>query len=225
MLMLIFERKPLEQILDAVKEKKRILVLGCGTCPSVRLAGGEREVAMLGSQLKIVLGDSVEILEATPRRQCDPEFFEEVKELAAGTDQVLSLACGMGVQLAAEHLKIPAFPVNNTMCVGTPLEQGVWMERCRACGDCIVHQYGGICPIARCAKSLLNGPCGGSQKGKCEVSPDIPCVWQEIYDRFKELGQLESLNEVKPPKKWAVSHYGSPRRVVREDLRIEPEKQ
>lgn len=220
--MLIFARKPFEQILEAVKGKNPILVLGCGTCPSVRLAGGEREVAVLASQLKIALGAKLEVLEATPRRQCDPEFFEEVKELAAGSAQILSLACGMGVQLAAEHLRKPAFPVNNTMCIGTPLEQGVWMERCRACGDCIVHLYGGICPVARCAKSLLNGPCGGSQKGKCEVSPDIPCVWQEIYDRLKELGELDLLNEIKLPKNWAVSHYGSPRKVIREDLKIEP---
>ena len=221
--MLIFERKPFEEIFEVIKGKKKILLLGCGTCPSVRLAGGEREVALLASQIRLFLGDSIEVFEATVKRQCDIEFFDEVKKEAQAVNQVLSLACGMGAQLATEQLGMLVFPANNTSFIGTPVEQGVWEERCRACGDCIVHFFGGICPITRCAKSLLNGPCGGSQDGKCEVSVDTPCAWQLIYERLKALGKLDLLEKNYSAKDWSKSHIGEPGKIVRDDLRIKQE--
>ncbi len=94
----------------------------------------------------------------------------------------------------------------------------MWAERCAACGECVLGITAGICPIARCAKSLLNGPCGGSQGGKCEISGDIPCAWQLIYDRLKEQGLLEMMEKINAPKKWSTS--SSPRMIVRDDLRV-----
>jgi len=102
-----------------------------------------------------------------------------------------------------------------------PTEQGVWAERCAACGDCILGLTGGICPIARCSKSLLNGPCGGSSKGKCEVNDQTDCAWQLIYDRLAGQGRLDLLMEIRPPKNWKASRDGGPRKIVREDLRLE----
>ena len=111
-------------------------------------------------------------------------------------------------------------PGLNTKFLGQPTEQGVWDERCLACGDCVLYKTGGICPIARCSKSLLNGPCGGSQNGKCEINPEVDCAWQLIYDRLKALGKLDLMMEVKSPKDWSASHAGGPGKIVREDLRL-----
>jgi hypothetical protein len=110
----------------------------------------------------------------------------------------------------------------NTTGLSQPTEQGVWEERCQACGDCVLDSTGGLCPIARCAKSLLNGPCGGSQRGICEVYADrqTPCVWDQIYKRFQALGQLDKMMEVRPPKNWHTSRDGGQRKIVREDLRL-----
>ena len=93
-------------------------------------------------------------------------------------------------------------------------------KRCQACGNCVLGTTGGICPIACCAKSLLNGPCGGSQNGVCEVDPDTPCAWQLIYDRMAALGRLDLLLEVNPMKDWRTSRDGGARKIVREDLRL-----
>ena len=104
---------------------------------------------------------------------------------------------------------------------GANVDEGVWSERCAGCGECIVASTEGICPIARCSKSILNGPCGGSQDGKCEVDPEnLDCGWNLIYERLKALGRLDSMMEIRPPQNWSKSHDGGPRRVIREDVKL-----
>ena len=126
-----------------------------------------------------------------------------------------------GIQYVAEKYRTkPVLPVVNTTFLGVTVEQGVWSERCQGCGACILDQTGGVCPIARCAKSLLNGPCGGSSNGKCEVDKEIDCGWQLIVDRLKELGQLDRYEEIIPVKDWTTSRDGGPRKRLREDLRL-----
>ena len=113
----------------------------------------------------------------TIERQCEPDFIRSFLTLPDGTDAVLSLACGAGVQtMAAAFDPLPVIPALNTTFMGANREPGVWQEMCRGCGDCMLAYTGGICPIARCAKSLFNGPCGGSKNGSCEVRKDIPCA-------------------------------------------------
>ena len=127
----------------------------------------------------------------------------------------------MGVQALAERFPhIRTLPGLNTMFMGLPPEQGVWEERCQACGNCILDLTAGICPIARCSKQLLNGPCGGSQNGKCEVDPEVDCAWQLIWERMSALGLLDRLMEVQPARDWSTSRDGGPRRIVREDLQL-----
>ena len=104
--------------------------------------------------------------------------------------------------------------------MGMPTEQGIWEERCAGCGNCILALTGGICPIARCSKQLLNGPCGGSQNSVCEIDPETPCAWQLIYDRLRAMDKLDLLLEIQPPKDWSTARHGGPRRIVREDLRL-----
>jgi ferredoxin len=219
--MIVAERKPLEEIEEELKGCKKVLVVGCGTCVTVCMAGGEKEVGVLASMLKMraqMRGEELEIVEATVQRQCDKEYVEPIAKLAEGCDAILSMACGVGVNYTTELVhKPPVLPALNTRFFGANVDEGTWAVRCAGCGECILDKTGGICPIARCAKSLLNGPCGGSQDGKCEVSPEVECAWQLIYDRMSELGRLDKLEEIQVPKDWSKGRDGGPGKVVRED--------
>lgn len=222
--MIVAERKPLPEILGMLGQASRVLVAGCSECVAVCHAGGEREVRVLASALRINAsksGRSLTVKTLTVQRQCDPEFVETVDPHLDGVEVAISMACGVGVQFLAERLKekkIWVIPGVNTKFGGGAVAPGIWEERCGFCGDCILWRTGGICPVIRCSKSLLNGPCGGSQGGKCEVSKDIPCAWQLIYDRLKELGRLDLILEPEPAKDWSLARDGGPRKVVREDL-------
>ncbi|MFQ6058884.1 MAG: methylenetetrahydrofolate reductase C-terminal domain-containing protein [Anaerolineae bacterium] len=225
--MIVGEQKPLAEIKAMIAPYERILVVGCGTCVTVCFAGGEKEVGILASSLRMATrldGDPKVVDEATVQRQCEWEYLDAIRDRVGDYDLILSLGCGIGVQAIADHFpRARVAPGLNTSFLGLPEEQGVWSERCAACGNCILDKTGGICPIARCAKQLLNGPCGGSQNGHCEVSPEVPCVWQLIIERLMSQGQLDALLEIMPPKDWSTSRDGGPRRIVREDLRLSPE--
>lgn len=222
--MITGKQKPLDEIQKLIEPYQKILILGCGTCVTIRLAGGEKEVAALASALCLLEKQKEQnksFSEYTIKRQCEQEFLDEIADKVKETDAVLSLACGVGVQAIAEQFPaVIALPGINTAFIGRPEELGVLSERCLACGDCIIGLTGGVCPVTRCAKSLFNGPCGGSVNGKCEVSPDIPCAWQLIYDRMTRLGLLDRLAEVQSPRDWSSSHSGGPRRIIREDLKL-----
>ena len=222
--MIVAEQKTLEEIKSLVGSAKNVLVMGCGTCVTVCFAGGSREAAILSSSLRMASkldGAAKNVTDVTVQRQCEWEYLDSVAEQVKGADVVLSLGCGIGVQAIAEHFPNTwVVPGLNTKFLGLPLEQGIWAERCAACGDCVLGLTGGICPIARCSKSLLNGPCGGSEDGHCEINPDTPCAWQLIYDRLNSLGKLEVLMDLQPPKNWRTSRDGGPRKIVREDLRL-----
>jgi ferredoxin len=226
--MIVGEQKPLEEIMALLSDARKVLVVGCGTCMTVCFAGGEKQVGILTSMLRMksrVDGHPMQVDKAMVQRQCEWEFIDPLRKRLEEQDVVLSLACGIGVQAMNERFPDTiTLPGLNTTFLGMPQEQGVWKERCQACGDCILGLTVGICPIARCAKQLLNGPCGGSQNGVCEVDPDIPCAWQLIWERAVKLGRLDQLLEIQPPKDWSTSRDGGPRKIVREDL-LRAEKQ
>ncbi len=222
--MVIGEGKPINDILSMIADRKKILVLGCRGCVTVCSAGGQKEVEILSSTIRLARGKEgvpIEIREETIERQCDTEYLDQIRSYVNEYEAVLSLACGAGVQFLAEmYKKIPVYPAINTNFIGVTERQGIWAERCQACGNCVLDKTGGICPITRCSKSLLNGPCGGSDNGKCEINPEIACGWQLIYDRLKELDILDTYEEIIPLKDWSVSRDGGPRRIIREDLKI-----
>ena len=222
--MITGEQKSLEEIQSLLGDAEKVLVVGCGTCVTVCFAGGSREAQILSSSLRMAskLQDHPQdVTDVTVQRQCEWEYLDEIEKEIAEADVVLSLACGIGVQAIAEHFPNTwVVPGLNTTFLGLPVEQGVWEERCAACGDCVLGLTGGICPIARCSKSLLNGPCGGSEDGHCEIDPDVPCAWQLIFDRLTSMGKQESMLELQMPKNWQVSSHGGPRKIVREDLRL-----
>jgi ferredoxin len=227
--MIVAQQKPLAEIKAMVGEAERILVLGCGTCVTVCFAGGAKEVATLASALRIATrleGREITVAEATVQRQCEWEYLDPLKNDLEQYDVVVSLGCGVGVQALAERFPGKRFlPGLNTAFMGMPTAQGQWEERCQACGNCVLDKTAGICPIARCSKQLLNGPCGGSQNGECEINSSVPCAWQMIWDRMKQLGLQDRLLEVQPAKDWSTSRDGGPRRIIREDLQLPEEYQ
>ena len=225
MKMIVGEQKSIEEIGKMIADYKSVLIVGCNTCVAVCHAGGEKEVGILASALRIknkMEGKEQQIQEASIERQCEREFVEEIEKKIKEADCVLSLACGVGPQTIVEfYPDTIMLPGLNTTFYGMPKEQGFFVELCGGCGNCVLDRTVGICPIVRCSKSMLNGPCGGSQNGKCEVNSEIDCAWQLIYDRLKAQGRLDDMNEILPPKDWAPARHGGPRKMVREDLMID----
>lgn len=210
----------MEEIQAMIDGFEKILVLGCRGCTTVCCAGGAKEVETLSTLIRMdgkQKGKTVNTLEASTELQCEPESVRPILEkLANQYDVVLSMACGAGVQTVAKLFPdLRVLPALNTNFIGMAEEHGVWTEVCLACGDCILGKTAGICPVTRCAKGLLNGACGGASEGKCEVSKDRPCAWQEIYHALKCLNMLNYLKEKSQVKDWPIH----PGRVVREDLR------
>lgn len=222
--MIMARPKPIEEIIDEIKDFNKVLIAGCDGCVTVCEAGGVKEVQVLASALRLYFtkeNKRMEIEETSLTRQCDKDYLHELLDKIDDYDAIVSLACGAGVQFMAEmYRKKPIFPGVDTCFIGVTEERGVWAERCQACGQCILASTGGICPISRCSKRMLNGPCGGSEKGKCEISPDTDCGWHLIYERLKELGQLDFFAEPTDPKDWVSSRDGGPRKIVREDVRL-----
>jgi ferredoxin len=220
--MITAERKPIEEILELIRPFSRILLVGCNECVTVCAAGGRKEVGLLSSALQMASmkeGKVLDVKEMTLERQCDPEYVDELISTIDQVEAVLSMACGCGVQEIVRRFKEkPVFPAVNTEFMGASERQGVWAERCQGCGNCILGLTGGICPVARCSKRLLNGPCGGSTAGKCEINPQVDCAWQLIWDRLKALGLERRYEEIMPAKDWRTSRDGGPRRITREDL-------
>jgi ferredoxin len=225
--MIVAEQKPLDEIEGLIADAEKVLVVGCGTCVTVCFAGGEKEAGILATSLRMaskIDGQPKDVTHTTVQRQCEWEYIDPIGEQIRAADIVLSLGCGVGVQALVERFpEAWIVPGLNTSFMGLPTEQGIWEERCAACGDCILGLTGGICPIARCAKQLLNGPCGGSQNGVCEVNKDLSCAWQLIYDRLKSQDKLDLIKQIQGPKNWSTSRDGGPRRITREDLRLAAE--
>ena len=205
-----------------VEHNRKILIIGCKGCVTVCNVGGLKEVEILSSALKIArkkAGDELEIDYRVLERQCDNEYVSELGEEVNNYEAVISMACGVGPQFLSEMYRDQTFyPAVNTTFFGGATQHGVWEERCAGCGTCAIHNFGGLCPIARCAKSLLHGPCGGSSKGVCEVNADTECIWDAIVRKKMEAGQLEDLMGVKGLKDWQTARHGGPRRSIREEL-------
>jgi ferredoxin len=220
--MIVADRKSLEEILDMLKPYKKILLVGCKGCVTVCNVGGTKEVGVLAATLKIGRkkdGHPIEIDEKTLERQCDPEYVEQIRDIHDQYDAVLSMACGVGPQFLSEAYPGQRFlPAVDTKFFGGAVQHGIWEERCAGCGTCIIHYYDGLCPIARCSKSLQHGPCGGSAKGKCEISKDVECIWDTIVKKKMEQGRLEDLRNIRAAKDWQTARDGGPRKSIREEL-------
>jgi ferredoxin len=220
--MIVADKKPIEEIIEELGAHEKILILGCNECVTVCEAGGKKEVGILASALRMYFLNQerdVKIDEETLQRQCDHEYLEEIRDKVDQYDAIVSIACGVGVQFTAEkYFSTPVYPGVNTCFMGATEERGLWTERCQGCGQCILARTGGICPVSRCAKRVLNGPCGGSTDGKCEINKEIICAWQLIVERLKALDRMDDYEELSPLKDWSTDRAGGPRKVVREDV-------
>jgi ferredoxin len=225
--MITAERKPLAEIISLVGDGEKVLVAGCDTCVAICLTGGEKEAEILASELRIdaaMNGRAEEIEHTSAIRQCEWEYLDMIADKVAAADVVVSMACGIGIQSMAEKFapKI-VVPAVNTNMLGMPQEHAVWLERCGACGECVIGETAGVCPVVRCSKSLMNGPCGGSHEGRCEVTTpekeEIDCAWHLIWERLKAQGREELMFVHRPPKDWSKSSSGGPRKMVREEAK------
>ena len=211
----ITAQKPFEEISEALSGVERVYVVGCGTCATMCHTGGKSEVLDMKAKLEAA-GKKVTGWMVIPTA-CDELTKDALGESARGVEEadgILVMTCAFGVQTVTLYTDKPVYPALNTLFVGKEEAPGHFIEVCMQCGDCILARTAGICPLVRCAKSLLNGPCGGSVEGKCEISPDTSCAWQMIYDRLAALGQLDKLEEIVPPRDWSTSHAGGPRSIT-----------
>ncbi len=222
--MIVAERKPLAEIIEMVRDFDKILVLACRGCVTVCSAGGEREAEILASLIRLGLkknGKSATVTTGSLVRQCDREYIDAIDEWKGQYDAIVSTACGVGVNFIANlRPEDNVYPALNTTFFGGSAQQGIWSEQCAGCGDCVLHLTGGLCPVARCAKSLMNGPCGGSVEGRCEIHPEVSCVWQLIHDRMERIGRREELAISAPIRDWSSAGHGGPRKQVRNDLTV-----
>ena len=204
--MIVTAQKPLDEILDFLAPYKSILIAGCDGC--TQPPRGLREARTLAQLLELggkLRGKDFSFKVITLPKQCDSYLtLTSLQPQMKDVEAILSLACGLGVQTISQVLPdYPVFPAQNTLFIGAEIrEDNTLEERCAACGDCLLALTGGVCPIARCAKSLLNGPCGGSQHGKCEIDPEKDCAWDLIIKRLDKLGRLSALDEIRPPRNF-----------------------
>jgi len=214
-MIMITEQKPLVELMQSLNRYHRVYLIGCGTCPTMQHTGGKSEVLAMKDELE-ANGKEVSGWMVIPIA-CDPltrdALAESVEDIKA-TDCILVMSCAFGVQMVSLYSDKPVYPALNTLFLGMEEGPGQFMQACMQCGSCLLGRTACICPWVRCAKSLLNGPCGGSVGGKCEIDPDTPCAWQLIIDRLAALGQLDKLEEIEPVQDCSTSHAGGPRKMT-----------
>ena len=213
--MIVGDLKPLSEIASRLTGFRTIHVVGCNSCVTVCRAGGDREARDLARELARPLYElrhAARISAETFERQCERDLVQAFLKIPAEAEAILSLACGVGVQVLSDVFDpLPVLPALNTTFMGGADEPGIWREKCSGCGDCVLAFTAAVCPVSRCAKKLLNGPCGGSRNGSCEVDPNLPCAWSLIFYRLKKQNQLHLMSRMTSPRDWRGAGYSGPR--------------
>jgi len=205
--MIITKQKDFDNLLTSIT-KGPVFIIGCSECATLCKTGGEDEIVKMKEDLR---KNNIEttgwvVLDPACHLQNDKRLLKKHKNEIEKAKKILVLACGNGVQTVSEVIKnIDIIPGTDTLFLGEIKRLSDFEKRCIMCGDCIQDLFEGVCPISRCPKSMLNGPCGGSIDGKCEISTELDCIWDIIYKRLKEKGQLKRLKEIKKPKDWSKS--------------------
>jgi hypothetical protein len=209
--MIVTVQKPLDEILDSISPHSKILIAGCDGC--TQPPRGWREAKVLSQLLELagkLSNKEFQFKVTTLVKQCDSFLTASaLKPQMDGMEAVLSLACGAGVQTVAELFPdIPVLPAQNSHFIGAEdREGGIMEDRCAACGDCLLALTGGICPVTRCSKGLLNGACGGANNGKCEMDPERDCAWELIFKRLERQGKLDRIKELRPPRNYQAKAW------------------
>lgn len=211
----VTEQKPWEEIVQSLEKCKSVYLIGCGTCATMLHTGGKAEVLQMKDNLEAA-GKKITGWMVIPTA-CDDLTRDALIANARDSevaDCILVLTCAFGVQTVSRYIDKRVYPALNTLFIGKEDGLGHISELCMQCGNCVLDKTAGICPLVSCSKSLLNGPCGGSVDGICEVSPDTPCAWQLIIDRLAALGKLDELEQIQPARDWSTSYAGSPRKIT-----------
>ena len=202
--MIVTEQKKYQEILDMLKSAKSVFIVGCGLCATSNKTGGEAEVKQMAERLKkdgkIIAGTAV--IESTcDQRLCRKEF-SSLKPQVESADAFLVMSCGAGVQTVVGLVGKAVYPALNSLFLAKTERAGKFYEMCTVCGECQLDKTGGICLLTRCPKNTLNGPCGGSTEGKCEVNNENDCAWALVYERLKQLNKVDNIKDFRPVKDW-----------------------
>ena len=205
--MIITKKKPPAALLAMLRSFRRVALVGCGNCATACQTGGEKELEQM-RQLLEEHGFEV-VGTALPEECCHMLLVKrDLKPLRdCGAEAIVGMACGDGVQTVADNVKLPVFPANDTLFLGQIERAGVFHEACKMCGDCVLDKTAAICPVTQCAKSLVNGPCGGQKNGRCEVDPENECAWIRIFNRLQEQDRLEVLAQPREEKDYRQVAY------------------
>lgn len=205
MIRAITKQKPFPEILDLLGEIERVFLIGCGTCPTMAHTGGAAEVAKmkekLQERLKVITGSLIIPV------ACDNLTEEALQQNLPAIKEaqgLLIMTCAFGVQTISHYLDLPVIPALDTLFIGKEIGPGLFQEVCRQCGECILGETGGICPVTSCHKGLVNGPCGGTNNGKCEIDAQKDCAWTLIYEKLQKQGRLAAMRKYQPPKNYQV---------------------
>lgn len=199
----ITRQKPFAEIVQHLEGFSRVFIAGCGTCATLTHTGGVEEVAAMKEQLqsqgKLITGTMVI---PTACDDITAALAEEYGSAIQSAHAVLVMACALGVHRMSQNVTKPVVPALDTLFIGMDDGHGVFHEVCVQCGQCVLGEMAGICPVTTCHKGLLNGPCGGTNNGKCEVDKEKDCAWTLIYNRLKEQGRLDLMRKYQPPKNY-----------------------
>lgn len=207
--MVISRQKSFDAICAMLRDAQKLIVTGCSECASICRSGGAPEVEamklFLEKQGKTVL--ATKVLTTSCNVLYNKKELDDIRDAVSQADAILCMACGDGVQTVAKVSKKPTFPANDTLFIGETVRNGIFLERCEACGNCRLGDTAAICPVTACGKSLLNGPCGGSVNGMCEVVPDKPCAWILIYKKMLAQGKEECLTQIPSLPDYRVKRH------------------
>lgn len=205
--MIITKQKKFEDLVNSI-ENGSVFIIGCSECATLCHTGGEEEILTMKDALEknnIKVSGWV-VLDPACHLNNNKRLLKPYKNNIEKTKNILVLACGNGVQTIGEILiDKNIISGTDTIFLGEISRINKFDRRCDMCGDCILNIFGGLCPVTRCPKSMLNGPCGGAREGKCEINPDLECIWDKIYNYLKKSGKLSCLKEIQKPKDWSCS--------------------
>ncbi len=202
----ITKQKTMDEIERGLKGLDRVFIIGCGTCTTMMKTGGIDQVEEMKGRLQQI-GKRVTGGLVIPTA-CDDMTEAAMKENEPGiqsADCILSMSCALGVQRMNLYIRKPVIPALDTLFIGIEETPGYFREVCAQCGQCLLGETAGICPITACHKGLVNGPCGGTNNGKCEVDKEKDCAWTLIYNRLKEQGRLDLMYQYQPPRNHHIT--------------------